>query len=505
MNKGRLISIASHSLPLLLYALAAGSGWNVGTGGGPARGGYLDVTGPDEATLLWQGGAASVISWQPVVDGNTTVAARCADISDVLHGTLIYAYDIRDGTELWSTDLPVDFPATDWRNHVSGMFGGTVYASRAGNTNSSYLYALDAADGTVIWRSQDLVDESSTEGVAFSPDGDPVVGCFNSVMRIDSEDGTTVWQTPRNSPTSGGSEVAVRYGKVYGWTAGASGPTISVFDLETGDFLYQSPPLGGGFIQQLAPFAGYDGTVYAPRSQNNPATDYLFALDDTGSELVIKWQSPLGYVPFASFAVVPGDGVYSYGRDGEVVKLDPVSGSVIGSTQDVGAGIGVRMAAEGKGSIFVASEGIVYCFSRFDLTLVWQDTVSGADGPALASDGTMIVCGTGTELRAYQPGLSALPEYGGIGQGLPDQIIMMENPVRGTARFAVDLERTGEVLISLYACDGRMVQTLEPGLSGPGRLHLSLDVSRLSSGFYFAELSVDGVTYGSASLVLLGP
>lgn len=505
MNRDLLTSMACILLVLCPVDASADAGWNVATGGDAARGGYLDVTGPDEAILLWQGGADAIISWQPVVDGNTTVTARCQDISDVLHGTLIYAYDIHDGTELWSADLPVDFPATDWRNHVSAMRGGTVYASRAGNTNSSYLYALDAADGSVMWRSQDLVDESSTEGITFSPNGDPVVGCFNSVMRIDSEDGTTVWQTSRNSPTSGGSEVAVNDGKVYGWTAGASGPTISVFDLETGDFLYQSPPLGGGLIQQLAPFVGCDGTVYAPRSQNNPATDYLFALSDTGSGLEIKWQSPLGYVPFASFAVVPGDGVYSYGRNGEVVKLDPVSGTVIGSTQDIGAGIGVRMAAEGKGSIYVASGGVVYCFSRFDLTLIWQDTVSGADGPALASDGTMIVCGTGTEVRAYRSGLSALPEQGSGGRGSSHPIRTAGNPVRGTARFTVDLECAGEVLIRLYACDGRMVQTLEPGLSGPGLLQLGLDVSSLSSGFYIAELVVDGVTSGSASMVLLGP
>ena len=280
MNIGRLTPVACGLFVLFQAAAAAGTGWNVATGGDPARGGYLDVTGPDEAILLWQGGAASVISWQPVVDGSTAVAARCQDISDVLHGTLIYAYDIHDGTELWSADLPVDFPSTDWRNHVSGMFGGTVYASRAGNTNSSYIYALNGADGTVIWRSQDLVDESSTEGIAFSPGGDPVVGCYSSVMRIDSEDGTTVWQTPRNSHTSGGSEVAVDDGKVYGWTAGASGPTISVFDLETGDFLYQSPPLGGGFIQQLAPFAGHDG-----RAGFDLGPEFRVRVDEEGPHL----------------------------------------------------------------------------------------------------------------------------------------------------------------------------------------------------------------------------
>ncbi|MGM0628339.1 MAG: PQQ-binding-like beta-propeller repeat protein, partial [Candidatus Fermentibacterota bacterium] len=279
---------------LLASASDAAEEWNVATGGDPARYGFCSALGPDDEALLWQGGASAVIGWQPVTDGDVMVVARCFDIGDVLHGTLIYAYDIHDGQELWSADLPVDFPSTDWRNHVSGIRGGVVYASRAGNTNASYMYALDATDGSQLWKSDDLVDESSTEGVSFAPNGDLIVGNYNSVMRIDAGDGSTVWTADRSSPTSNGSMVAVYGGKAYGWAAGSSGPTIEVFDLDNGDFLYESPAVYGGYIQQVAPFVGPDGTVYAPRSQNNPATDYLVAFEDTGSGLVEKWEAELG-------------------------------------------------------------------------------------------------------------------------------------------------------------------------------------------------------------------
>ncbi len=100
-------------------------------------------------------------------------------------------------------------------------------------------------------------------------------------------------------------------------------PTIQVFDLDTGDFLYESPATYPGYVQQVAPFVGLDGTVYAPRTQNNPSTDYLIAYEDTGTSLVKKWESELGYVPFSSFSVGQDGSVYSYSRTGEIIRLDP--------------------------------------------------------------------------------------------------------------------------------------------------------------------------------------
>ena len=476
--------------------------WNVGTGGNPSRCGFCPVSGPEDGTVLWQGGAGAVISWQPMTDGGTLVTARCFDISDVLHGTLIYAYRIDDGTLLWSADLPVDFPSTDWRNHLSAVRDSTVYASRAGNTNSSYMYALSITDGSQLWRSQDPVDESSTEGVSFAPDGDLIVGCFNSIMRIDAQDGTTVWQEPRNSPTSGGSEAAVHDGRVYGWAAGAQGPTIQVFDLSTGDFLYQSQGLGGGYVQQLAPFVGPDGTVYAPRSQNNASTDYLFALEDTGSALVQKWQVELGYVPFASFSVGADGSVYSYGRDGSAIRIDPSTGQVLDTSMDVKAGIGTRMAADGQGRLFVASDGVLYSFDE-DLSLRWSDAISGVDGPALAEDGSMVVCGTGTEVRVYSAGSTGIGERGAGVESASAGLSLRANPVRDAAVFSVTAPAAGNSTLRVYTAEGRLVESLEAGQVASGA-DIHLDVSGFPPGVYMAELEAGGAVTGPVRFVVLG-
>lgn len=496
-------------LPLFLMASLsaisiAAEEWNVTVGGDPARYGRCSALGPDDATILWQGGAGAVISWQAAIDGDIAVMARCFDIQDTLHGTLVYAYDIHTGAELWTVDLPVDFPATDWRNHLSGVRDGVVYASRAGNTNASYMYALDLTDGSQIWKSEDLVDECSTEGVSFAPDGDLIVGNFGSVMRMESADGSTVWETPRSSPTSNGSMMAVFDRKAYGWASGGSGPTIEVFDLDTGQYLYESDPLYGGYIQQTAPFVGPDGTVYAPRCQNNPGTDYLVALEDTGSGLGFKWEVPLGFVTFSSFAVGPDGSVYSYNRSGQVIRIDPDSGTVLNTSVDVEAGLSTYMAADGVGRLFVASEDELYAFST-DLSLLWSETVSNIDGPSIAGDGTLIVTGSGSEVRAYEGCGTGIAGERGSDLQSGVRMTMLENPVHayGSAGVVCELAGPATAVLRVYDASGRLVREVDAGELAGGGQTIGFDVSGIPAGIYLVELSLDGAAAGSTRMVVL--
>ncbi|MBN3034726.1 MAG: PQQ-binding-like beta-propeller repeat protein [Bacteroidales bacterium] len=383
--------------------------WQVGPGGKPSRHSLSSEHGPSLPQLLWQGSLNAVVSQQAVIDGNIVALPRMFNINDVLHGTLIVTHDLQTGDTLWTADLPVDFPSTDWRNRVSAFRDGVVYATRSGNTNYSYMYALSAADGSIIWKSQGLVNESSTEGVSFTSEGDLVVGNFSSVMRISAPDGSTVWETNRSCPTSNGQEVAVFAGKGYYWEASPYGPKVSVIDLETGDGLYSSAALSPGFIQQLGLFIGPDGTVYAPRTMNNPTTDFLFALEDNGSELVIKWSVPLGYVPFSTFGTGPDGSVYSYSVNGEVIRLDPTTGSILNTSMAIlsGTSPSPRMAVDAQGYLYITNGGFATgAFHSFnpDLSLRWTEPLLNVNvgGPAIGNGGTLIVCGTGNDVRAYK-------------------------------------------------------------------------------------------------------
>jgi outer membrane protein assembly factor BamB len=395
----------------LLFFLFPGD-WNT-VGGNAARDGSSDECGPTAPTLSWQGGVSAQVSQQPLVEGDYVVTARIFNLANTTGGTDIVSQDLGTGAIHWQGQLPVSFPDA-WRSRLSGLRDGQVYATRSGNTNAEYLYALDVATGAQVWRSDALITESSTEGVSYAPNGDPISYGVNSVVRIDKVTGGTVWETPRSCPSSGGCDSAVFGDRVYVWEASAQGPKVTAFDLSSGARLYSSPGIGGGFVQQLGLFVGPDGTVYAPRSQSNVLSDFFVSMTDTGGGFVENWRVPMGFVPFASHGVGPDGSVYSYDASNRVVRLDPANGNVLDTSAalPINFPMAPRMAIDAAGRVYLTnggfSQGRVFCFEP-DLAPVWSEAVVNVNvgGPALGEGGVLVVCGTGTDVRAYAPTPSA--------------------------------------------------------------------------------------------------
>jgi outer membrane protein assembly factor BamB len=389
---------------------ARGDDWQTGVGGKSARDSRSQEVGPAAPDLLWQGSLSAIVAQQAIIDGGVVVTNRITSFA-LPAGTWIVAHDLNTGELLWQAQLPNDFPATSWRSRASAMRDGHVYASRSGNTNLDYLYALDVADSSIVWKSDSLIDESTTESLAFAADGDLVAGNFNALLRIDRDTGDTVWSTPRTCPTTDGCSAAVFGDRAYIWEASPSGPKVTAFDVNTGARLYSGAPIGGGFIRQLGLMVGPDGIIYAPRTQNNPITDFFVALQDTGSALVQAWSVPMGYTPFASFGVGPDGSVYAYDADNRMMRLDPKSGGIINVSIPLrdASEIAVpgRIAIGDDGVIYVTNggfaDGRLYSFNA-DLTLRWSVPVTNVNvgGPALGPCGTLVVCGTGTDVRAYR-------------------------------------------------------------------------------------------------------
>lgn len=393
---------------MLSFSMAFAQGWNVGPGGNSLRNGLSGQYGPTSNELLWNGGMNAVISQQAVSDGIWLSMPRINNLNDVLHGTLIVTYDLLTGNILWTADLPVDFPDTDWRNRVSAIKDGIVFATRAGNNNESYLYGLDAETGDILWKSEAVIDEGSTEGMVFTPDGDVVIGSMYYLTRISKDDGSTMWQTDRLSYDDGSGAIVVS-NKVYTTINLVNNVGIAVFDIDTGEELYTSDPLSGGFVQQLGIFAGPDGTIYLPRCQNNPTTDSLFALDDDGSSLRRKWAVPIGYTPFATHGVGPDGSVYAYTSGLEIIRLDPETGGILNTSISISPDNAntPRMAIDAAGRVFVTnggfSDGMFYSFSP-DLSEYWSEPVYRVNvgGPALGIEGTLVVCGVNDNVLAYK-------------------------------------------------------------------------------------------------------
>lgn len=383
--------------------------WNTGTGGNAQRNGISNEAGPLMPNLLWQNSISSVIAQQSIVEGDYVISNRIWDLGNTLEGTSIVAQDLNSGEILWEVILPIEFPTTDWRSRATAINEGVVYASRSGNTNPSYLYALDVEDGSILWQSEDLIDESSTESLVFDEVGDLVIGNFGSISKIDHQTGMTVWTSERQAPSSNGQEVALFEGKIYAWQAASGGPQVSVFNIEDGSFLYGSESLSPGIVQQLGLLVSPDGTIYAPRTQNNVATDFMFALEDTGESLEIKWQFPLRYVPFATFGIDTDGHVLSYSLEGEVVKLDKETGEVLFRSIPILFDLATfpRIAVDRNGNTYVTNGefagGAIYAFDE-SLNVIWSEMVlnNNVGGPALGKDGVLVVCGVGTDVRAYE-------------------------------------------------------------------------------------------------------
>jgi hypothetical protein len=244
---------------------------------------------------------------------------------------------------------------------------------------------------------------------------------------------------------------------------------------------------------------GTDGTVYAPRSQNNSLTDFLIALQDTGAGFKEKWRVPLGFVPFASFGVGPDGSVYSYSRSYRVIKIDPVNGTVVDSSDVMVSDFYQPRMAVGGGSGFVFvtnggfSQGSLHAYTS-DLEPVWSVSIPNVNvgGPALGSVSALVVCGTGTDVRMYQT-----PDPVSVGNGiddpLPTSVYLTQNypnPFNGISNFEFAIANPGYATLAVYDLLGREVAALVRERLQPGVYRRQWDAGELPSGTYFFRLSV---------------
>lgn len=397
-------------------------------GGNAGRNGQSGERGPDSATTIWTTAPTSIIAWHPVAEGDRVFAVRQTGFppEPASDRSPIVCLDLNTGAELWRTDLP--FNAGEWTTWIAGVRDGRVYASRSGNgaTSNALLYCLDAATGAILWHSQDTINAGPYDGVVFAPDGDPVVADFNRITRFDHATGQTVWRVNRVCTVSSSCGGAIHGDAIYVADAVVGGNAIKKFDLGTGAFAYQSS-LMPGFTLQNTPMVSPDGTIYLSRTQNNPATDFFYAFDDTGSLLVERWAVPAQWTTSSEFAVHPDDdSVYMLAPGLLVTRLDPSDGTILAqaaaSIVNDGATSNTtpRMAIDRDGRLYMTNgaftNGRLYAFDE-DLALLWETAFPSVNigGTVLAANGTLIVAGTGTNMRAYRTACAI--DVNGDGEG----------------------------------------------------------------------------------------
>ncbi len=400
--------LALTTLSALFAPAALAQGWT-NSGGNAGRNGLTTELGPDAADVLWTGGRPSIIAWQPVTDGGTAYMVRQTGFPPEPNSdeSPVVAVDLATGAELWIADIP--FESGDWTTWIAGAKDGLVFACRGGNGSSSSarVYALDGATGAVVWISEDEVSAGAYDGVVFAPDGDLLVGDFRNVTRIDFDTGATVWQADRTCSVSSSCGPASSGDAVYIADVTEGGHVIRRLNLATGALDYESPVMAG-FTVQNTPMVGPDGRVFLSRTQNNPSVDFFFAFEDTGSALNELWNTEAGWSTTSEFCVGPDGSVYMLGPGLTIQRRDPSTGALLDESASVDASfLSPRMAADRDGRVFLSNgsfaDGRLYAFNA-DLTPRWDVAVTNVNigAPAIGRDGTLIVCGVGSDVRAYR-------------------------------------------------------------------------------------------------------
>lgn len=430
-------------------------------GGNAQRNGRSGGAGPTAPDLLWSNSSDfSIISWHPVISDGRVYAIRQSGFPGAAANDVLLALDLETGAELWRTVVPYGGnSATEWIAYVAGANDGRVFAARGGSGRQTPVYAFDGATGALAWTSTHLTLAGPQDGVVFTTEGDLIVGDEQRLARLRGSDGSTVWAINRQCSVSGNCGAAIGPDGVFidiPSPDASFSQAIAKYDLETGAFLYRTPPMLGITVQN-APFLSLDGsTVYLARTQNNTATDFLFAFADTGSALELRWQRPIRWTTSHEHGLAADGSIYTFLQNNEFVRLDPNSGDVVasaGALTPLDFAISPRTAVGTNGTVFVSNgwannpalQGRVWAFNA-DLssnlfTLTLDRPNSG--GPSLGAFDTLVVADR-VGLRAYR---SATPPCPGDldGNGAVDAADLAALLSAWGGAGAADLDGSGAV------------------------------------------------------------
>lgn len=373
---------------LFLNTLSA-QNWST-LGGNNAHNGQSRMPGPGSVSApAWTVNSAHYSAWGNAVYifGDRFVNTRI-QISPVYTGQL-ECRRLSDGALLWENDLGGGIPYA---------VGFDEYAVYVHDYATDEFYALNPADGSVRWKhGEPFLMFGGNAGILFACNGDPVV--FGK--RLDRYTGETVWASPYLIPIAPDGGFAAYGDTYYHWEGTVFSPIrLIAFDLNSGQLKYKSAPLAGDPDQEMPLTIGPDGTIYIVRDGGQ-----LLAFRDTGAGFDSLWAS--NHTPQSRLAAGPDNTLY-YFRQGRFFRISAADGQVLDSTaQSYASSSPPLIAVDADGRVYATNgafggTGRYLCFTT-DLDLIWTRSVptNYYAGPAFGHDGTMVLVGEGTELRAY--------------------------------------------------------------------------------------------------------
>lgn len=384
MRKKLMICIISISTILTSFA----QNWPT-IGGSNQRNGLSKIIGPDSVTTpAWTVSSSQTAIGNSVFTyGDKFVTARAVFSP---YTSKIECRSLDDGSLIWEKMV---YPTS--RMYSVGFSEDAVYAHDYFNDS---LYSLSPVDGSVKWAVNEYMFGGNS-GILFACNGDPIV----RGKRFDKNTGETIWFYDYIVPVGPNAGYAASNTTFYHYSGAINTPKkLFALDIETGQFKYETEELPGDGDQEWPITIGNDGTIYLKRDGGK-----LYAFDDTGSELRIKWEySPTATEMSGYFGSDTNGNIYVIDND-TVKLLNKDDGSVLyKSNIAVQSSFYPNISVDGEGKLYVNNNSNkMICFSADLQTVIWELGIPNLTycGAALAKNGILVITGSGFNIKAYKP------------------------------------------------------------------------------------------------------
>jgi len=457
-----------------LSAYSQVSDWNNG-GGNPGRNALAPINGPLTDSILWQDTPDGYFGMPGYIEGNKLVTMRFLDMDNAP----VVCYDLVTGELLWE----IEITGMAGRSLPVGFRDNQVYAVRYTESLHDTLYAFSADDGSKIWTAEVTVCPYITASACFASNGDLFIEGYFNMYRIDHQTGQMIWQTPVLPFVMGACEMSV-FGNT-GYTLEQIGGVAYLWaiDIESGQKKYShviTETHPGGGLPQVPLMVGPDGTIYVQKQGDN-----VSAFTDTGTGLVLEWETEIfGNAPFSQMCVGPDGSVYAP-SNGTVIRIDPEDGQIVSTSAVICNNpdlFQLRLSATYNDLIFATNgENRVYAFTP-DLTEVWSDYVPNLNtcGAVIGSNGLVAVSGSNI-IKVYTPAnYVSEEEYRD-----PDGLAVYPNP----AISRIHLQVSEKYIGSEYVMIGLLGQAVRSGQLASE--NTTIDLTGLPSGIYVLRLAKD--------------
>ncbi len=475
---------------LFLSTLNTYSGDWITVGGNSQRNGLSSEIGPSSATIFWNKPTlSSYWGMQVFIYGNKCVTSRYVSLSPLT--APLVCHDLNTGDTLWTRNY-----AANGVMVVMGFNNNRIYVRNFQQQGFDTMYAVNPDNGNVIWKSNFTLERGIIWSAAFTSNGDLIVpgSGTKSIMRINSATGDTVWTRYRIIPNTGAETMCIYGNTLYTFEGSIVTPKrLCAIDVNSGVIKYYSASLPGDGDQEIPFSIGINGTIYVIRDGGK-----LYALKDNGSGFTELWNfQPSGTMgTYSQFGCAPDSTVYiPSGR--KILHFNHQTGAVLDSSIDIASTgtISPRITIGADGKVYAGngastpSEGKVYCFTP-NLQLIWSYDLpyNYYSGPALGTNGIMVVNGSGTNIIAFRTAV------GITNQGNPVSEFSLSqnypNPFNPATKivFTINSANAQDIKLSVFDISGKEVEVLLNKKLNRGTFEINWNAVNYSSGIYFYKL-----------------